>query len=68
MVKEETWPRTIGEREQRKRRITLRGSPKTPRGMETGTRVMLRINPEGEGIAGGVKENVQDEFKEALQD
>jgi hypothetical protein len=26
------------------------------------------VNPEGEGTAGGVKENVQDEFKEAQQD
>ena len=25
------------------------------------------VNPEGEGTAGGVKENVQDEFKEAQQ-
>jgi hypothetical protein len=26
------------------------------------------VNPEGEGTAGGVKENVQDEFEEAQQD
>ena len=26
------------------------------------------VNPEGEGTSGGVKENVQDEFKEAQQD
>jgi hypothetical protein len=26
------------------------------------------VNPEGEMTAGGVKENVQDEFKEAQQD
>ena len=26
------------------------------------------VNPEGEGTAGGVKENVQDEFKEAQRD
>jgi hypothetical protein len=26
------------------------------------------VNPEGEGTSGGVKENVQDEFKEAQKD
>jgi hypothetical protein len=26
------------------------------------------VNPEGEGTSGGVKENVQDEFKEAQRD
>jgi hypothetical protein len=31
-------------------------------------RAVPKVNPEGEGTAGGVKENVQDEFEEAQKD
>jgi hypothetical protein len=43
-------------------------SSKKPRGTETAKRVVLRRLTRREGTVGGVKENVQDEFKEAQQD